>query len=662
MHVSNYRSDIDGIRAVAVLLVLMFHLGLGVPGGYIGVDVFFIISGYLLTGIIKREIEQGEFTFVRFYERRARRILPALLAVLLFSSVAAFLILLPSDLERYAKSMAAALFAVSNFWFWSQGGYFGGDSEMAPLLHTWSLGVEEQFYFLLPIALLLLFRWVPAQRWVGRLVLLACVGTFAASAWFVPTRTLEVFYFTPFRTWELLLGSLLSIYSLPAITSNVHRQLLAAIGLLLIVVPAFAYSSQTVFPGPAAALPCIGTALLIWMGTSGESAATGLLKSRVLVFLGLISYSLYLWHWPLLAFARNIEGGGLILEVRLGIGLASLVLAYLSWRFIETPFRSKIRFSARQALLFSISTAMLLGSMAVTVLLSHGLQDRFTPEVAALDRARTRDSQRAECTDQRDRLDDNTVCHIGAASDATVLVWGDSYAHAMLPAFDVAFQHMGVAASFAAHSGCPPLPAARVSFKGQENWRCHEFNDKVVDFLRTHPKLNQVVLAAAWNIYTNETAGFQLRVSGAGNSAASLKQGIEVLMQQLQSNAAVHNFIVVDQIPTYDESVPYKMLLSKLKGKPFSPMRREDWNERTGVTRGIFEDLANPSARIAFIESSEWFCGTGTCRYASDQGQPYYWDGGHINAQGVQLITPLLERALRKLIGNSKVSRSAPSE
>lgn len=644
MALSNYRPDIDGLRAVAVLLVLMFHLGLGIPGGYIGVDVFFVISGYLITGIIKREIEQGEFTFVGFYARRARRILPALLVVLLFSSVAALIILLPSDLERYAKSVVAALLSLSNFWFWSQGGYFGSASEMAPLLHTWSLAVEEQFYILLPITLLLLYRWAP--RWVGRLLLLACVGTFAASAWFVSTRTPEVFYFSPFRAWELLLGSLLALYRLPVVTSKLYRQWIAALGLLLVIVPAFMYTSQTVFPGPAAALPCIGAALLIWIGTSGESTITQLLKSRALVFVGLISYSLYLWHWPLLVFAKHVVGENLGLDVRLGIGLASLVLATLSWRLIETPFRSSVRTPPRQAWAFSGATVALLGGMVVTVMLSHGLQTRFTPEVAALDRARTREVVRGECIDLRVPLETNTVCRIGATGAPTVLVWGDSYAHAMLPAFDAAFKRMGVAAWFAAESGCPPLPAARVSFQGRDNWRCREFNDKVVNFVGTQSRLNQVVLAAAWDSYANEASGYQLRVSGVGDSATSLKQGIELLSQQLQTNNASHSLIVVGQVPTYGWSVPHKMLLRQMKGEPIASLKHVDWREKSAVSRGLFEQLAS-SQHITFIESADWFCATGICRYATDQGLPLYWDGGHINAEGARFITPMLEAALR---------------
>ena len=642
-----YRPDIDGLRAIAVLLVLMFHLGLGVPGGYIGVDVFFVISGFLITGIIKREVEKGEFTFAGFYARRARRILPALLAVLSFSSVAALFILLPSDLVLYAKSMLAALLSVSNFWFWSQGGYFGATSEMVPLLHTWSLAVEEQFYILLPIALLLLYRWTPGR--VGRFLLAGCIGTFAASAWFASTRTPEVFYFSPFRAWELLLGSLLALYHLPVVAHNFHRQLLAALGLLLVVAPAFVYSAETVFPGPAAAPPCIGAALLIWIGTSGESAVTNLLKNKALVFVGLISYSLYLWHWPLLVFVKYLVGENVGLEGRLSIGFASLVLATLSWRFVETPFRSGARITTRQRLLFSSAALALLCSMVVAVLISHGLQGRYNPQVVALDLARKREVVRSECIDLRVPLNTNTGCRIGAPSNPTILVWGDSYSHAMLPAFDDAFKRMRVAAWIVAASGCPPLPAVRVSFQGRDNWRCREFNAEVGNFISAQSGLNHVVVAAAWDDYVKESSGYKLRVSSVNDSATSLKQGIEELAQQLKASGATRNLIVVGQVPNYEWSVPYKMLLGELKGDSITPLKREDWLEKSALSRDVFERLSN-SQIISFISSAEWFCNTGICRYSSEKGQPLYWDGGHINADGNRFISPMLERAFAPLI------------
>ena len=609
----------------------------------IGVDVFFVISGYLITSIIKREIERGEFTFMGFYARRARRILPALLVVLLFSSIVGLFVLLPSDLERYAKSVIAALLSVSNFWFWSQGGYFGAASEMAPLLHTWSLAVEEQFYILLPIALLLLYRWAP--RRVGMFTLVACLGTFAASAWFVSKRTPEVFFFSPFRAWELLLGSLLALHQLPVIVGNLRRQWIAGIGLLLIVVPAFVYSSETVFPGPAAALPSIGAALLIWTGASGETVTSNILKTNVLVFFGLISYSLYLWHWPLLVFARHALGEHLGLGVRLGIGFASVVLAAFSLRFIETPFRSRVIRSKQQILVFSVATTVLLGCIVAIVAISHGLPSRYPPEVVVLDRARLREIVRGECIDIRVPLNLGSVCHIGAKGEPIVLVWGDSYAHSMLPAFDKAFRNMGVAALFVAESGCPPLPEARISFKGRDNWRCREFNAKVSRFVKTQTGLSKIVLAAAWDAYLIDASGYKLSGSGKLDSASILKQGTETLASQLQADGITREIIVVGQVPAYDWSVPHKMLLSRLKGEPIVPLRHEEWREKSAISRGIFEQL-EISREITFINSAEWFCSSGTCRYSNEAGNPLYWDGGHINIDGIIFIMPMLERAL----------------
>lgn len=650
MTLKTYRPDIDGLRAIAVLLVLMFHLELGVPGGYIGVDVFFVISGFLITGIIKRQIEQGEFTLYKFYVRRARRILPALLSVLLFSSVAALFMLLPSDLERYAKSMLATLLSVSNFWFWSQDGYFGASSALAPLLHTWSLAVEEQFYFFLPISLLLLYRWMP--RWVGRFLLIGCIGTFAASAWFASTRTPEVFYFSPFRSWEMLMGSLLALYQLPRVAYNSHRQLIAVVGLLLVVVPAFVYNAKTVFPGLAAAPPCIGAALLIWIGTTGESAVINLLKSKALVFIGLISYSLYLWHWPLLVFVKHFKGESVGLEGRLGIGVASLILATLSWRFIETPFRSNPRTTTRQGLVFSSALMALLCSTVIAVLISNGLQGRYSSQVVALDLARAPKLVRSECIDLRVPLNANTLCRIGSQDNPTVIVLGDSYAHAMLPAFDNAFKRMGVAAWFAAESGCPPLPATHVSFQGRDNWRCREFNLKVGNFINEQSGLNQIVVSAAWDAYVNESSGYKLRASSANDSVTSLKQGIEQLAKQTKATNLTRNLIVIGQVPTYEWSVPYKMLLHELKAESIAPLKREDWLTKSAVSRGVFEVLSK-SQIITFISVAQWFCNTGTCHYASEKGQPLYWDGGHINAEGALFITPMLEKAFLPLFRNS---------
>lgn len=650
MTVAAYRADIDGLRAVAVLLVVMFHLGLGVPGGYIGVDVFFVISGFLITGILKREIEQDEFTFSGFYARRARRIMPALLAVMLLSSMAALFILLPTDLERYAKSMAATLLSVSNFWFWSQGGYFGAASELAPMLHTWSLAVEEQFYILLPIALLFLYRRTP--RLVGWILSVGCIGTFAASAWFVSTRTPEVFYFSPFRAWELLLGSLLAFYRMPVVAKNLYRQLITVAALLLIAAPAFTYSALTVFPGPTAALPCIGAALLIWIGSSGDSVIGSLLKSRAMVFIGLISYSLYLWHWPLLVLAKHFVGESIELEMRLGIAFVAFLLAILSWRFVETPFRSKTQTSDKQAWIYAGLSMALLSGMAAAVLLSHGWQGRFSPRVVALDRASVREVVRTECIDLRVPLDTNTACHIGAHGNATVLVWGDSYAHAMLPAFDTAFKRLGIAAWFVAESGCPPMPAARVSYKGRYNWRCRDSNDKVVNFIGAQLGLRQVVLAAAWDSYGNESSGYKVSVGSEMNNAMSLKQGIETLSLQLQSTRAL-SLIVVGQVPTFDWSVPQKMLRAEIKSETVQPMTRTAWLEKSSTSREVFQQLINSKA-ISFVDSAEWFCTTGNCQYANAEGQPLYWDQGHINAEGARFVMPMLEGSIHSLIGDAK--------
>jgi peptidoglycan/LPS O-acetylase OafA/YrhL len=381
---TGYRADIDGLRAVAVLLVLFDHLHIRCEGGYIGVDVFFVISGYLISSVILGELEAGRFSILGFYERRIRRILPALLAMLLVTTVLAYRDLTPSDLVSYARSLLAALLSVSNMFFWRQAGYFDAPSAAKPLLHTWSLGVEEQFYILFPLFLVVVRRWIP--RWLKASVIVISILSFLLACVWVGRNPTTAFYLAPLRAWELLLGTIVSQRYLPAIRGHAMRNLASLVGILLILIPALRYSDATPFPGLAALPPCLGAALLIAAGEHGESLVGSVLSWRPVAFIGLISYSLYLWHWPILVFQNT---NAMLLDrpghndrlAKVVVLLVSLALATLSWRFVETPFR-RGRFRPGRRTLFSVSAAAVAAMLLVgfALIAANGIPSRFSPQ------------------------------------------------------------------------------------------------------------------------------------------------------------------------------------------------------------------------------------------------------------------------------------------
>lgn len=294
-----YRRDIDGLRAIAVLAVVLFHFGVpGVTGGFVGVDVFFVISGFLITSIIWREREAGRFSFVDFWARRARRILPALLVMMFTSLVAGWFLMAPKDYSELGRSIHNQVVFISNLFFMRQDGYFDTASDMKPMLHTWSLSVEEQFYIAFPLLLALLSSWL--KQWRSALFVLLLVS-FAASVWAVANEPDKAFFLLPMRAWELLAGSMLAVMPVRAgRASPLLAQAVSLFSLGLILVAVLGYDANTAFPGAAALLPVLGVVGLIWANGQHPTWVGRLLGSRVLVGIGLISYSWYLWHLSLI--------------------------------------------------------------------------------------------------------------------------------------------------------------------------------------------------------------------------------------------------------------------------------------------------------------------------------------------------------------------------
>lgn len=350
-----YRNEIDGLRAIAVLPVMFFHAGSSwFSGGFVGVDVFFVISGYLITSILFSEKAAGKFSLTRFYERRARRILPAMFVVILFCLPFAWLWMLPHQLKEFSQSLVGVSVFSSNILFWKQSGYFDASAELKPLLHTWSLAVEEQYYLLFPIILIALWRF--NKRWLNLLVFVGGILSLGWATWLVQKDASGAFYLLPTRAWELLIGAAIAMYVRSDGNKEVSytlRQVASVVGLAMIVFSIFFYDRQTPFPSLYALVPTLGAAMIIKFADDKTSVGR-LLAFRGLTAVGLVSYSLYLWHQPILAFFKiktglmELSGWMVFLYV-----LLTFSMAYLSYLVVEKPFRSK-EFISRQGV-FSLA-------------------------------------------------------------------------------------------------------------------------------------------------------------------------------------------------------------------------------------------------------------------------------------------------------------------
>lgn len=462
---AKYRPDIDGLRALAVLPVILFHAKIpGFSGGYVGVDIFFVISGYLITSILLRDLENQRFSIATFYERRIRRIFPALFAVLLFSTLIAAALFAPSDFAAFGKGLISVTAFVSNFVLLrgpEAAGYFDRAADWKPFLHAWSLAIEEQFYLFFPIALFMAFRWF-RHRLVAALVG-ASLLSFAANILLTKYRPAMAFYMLPPRAWELLLGSLLAARAIPHVTRRSWREAAGILGLVMIVGSVAAFSNDTVFPGFAALLPCLGATLVIYSGESGDCFSKRVLSSGILVLFGVISYSLYLWHWPLIVFGRFFVSAELDGPQTAVVLALSFVFAMLSFVFVESPFRSK-RFTRHQMFQFAAVAMTITVAAGVSIQLTEGVPGRFdaaTRQLVLRNFERQSDYQDV-CTNYKvnvQRWADVNVCSMGPEASHKIFFWGDSHVQQLYPAVNELYKHGDLASlsvRFAVANGCPP--------------------------------------------------------------------------------------------------------------------------------------------------------------------------------------------------------------
>ena len=561
-----YRGDIDGLRAIAVLLVIGFHFfPRYVPGGFIGVDVFFVISGFLITRLIVVGLEAGSFTLMDFYARRIKRIFPALAVVLAASLVAGWLLLFPLDYRDLGKHAAAAAVFIANFTFLHEAGYFDTSSELKPLLHLWSLGVEEQFYIVWPVLMLLAWRWrySPFVLAVGLLAI-----SFVLNIWLTSSEPLAAFYLPVTRFWELMLGGILAIVSLVADDrggpSAPIRDGLSLLGLALLAAAVWLISRERSFPGWWAALPILGTALLIFAGP-GALLNRLVLNHRPLVYVGLISYPLYLWHWPILAFARHVQFKEPTNLVKIAYIAAAFALAHLTYRYVEKP----IRFgppAPRKPIMLAAAVAAI-GCIGLVAYFADGFPRRYSSDAQNLFKDFRRDAEAVHGMDLCARQDTATFTVTAECPPAggrrLIVVWGDSHAaHLLRGLAELEKGKDSIQIVSFSRGGCPPI----LSFESALVPDCASVNETVMQRM-WQMKPETVIMAARWDWY--------------GDSGKLDDESIAWTIARLQS-MGVRRIVGVNQFPLWDAPVPkilaryHRTLRASFAQPPDAPLRDKE--------------------------------------------------------------------------------------
>jgi len=650
-----HRREIDGLRAIAVIPVILFHAGFATfSGGFVGVDVFFVISGFLITTIILAEKQAGTFSLMAFYERRARRILPALFVVMLVCLPFAWAWLMPRDMKGFSQSLVAVSGFASNILFWKTSNYFDSSTELAPLLHTWSLAVEEQYYLFFPVFLILAWRF--GRRWMVSLLAVLALMSLMLAEWGSVADPASTFYLLPTRGWELLIGAFVAFYFASRQQSAMNpsvQQAGSLAGLLLIVYAVLAFDHHTPFPSLYTLVPTLGTALIILFATPGNWVGR-LLSAKWLVGIGLISYSAYLWHQPLFAFARHRsfeEPGRLLFGILM---LTTLLLAALSWKYVEAPFRSRQRFSRQQVFGLGAAGSALFVAIGLAGHLSQGFEHRFDREVARIGAPASGGDP--QC------LGANTPsgCLLGDLSSvASIAVVGDSHSYVLQKQLSAALSAMNKSARLFSDNWCPPLIDVGTAHPSK-NPGCRSFITGIHEGLAADTAISDVILVAEWANYTKgyrwNDAGMA-HYSDAASTELSAAENVRVFSRGFERTvqaltAAGKNVVVVKSVPEYEADLPKYlsklMAFRKTVDLGDKAIDQAAYLERNREVEAVFH-RKRWADRVSFVDPAQIFCRTGTCRYMDDAHHIFYVDGNHLSDRGARLLVDQIVKQVGRL-------------
>jgi peptidoglycan/LPS O-acetylase OafA/YrhL len=634
-----YRRDIDGLRAVAVLAVVLFHLG-ALPGGFTGVDVFFVISGYLIASQLYAEVAAGSlssFSILAFYERRARRILPALLATIVASSAAAALLFYPRELVAFATSAIASALFCANFHFQATGDYFAPSADTIPLLHLWSVGIEEQFYIVFPLLLVAVTAKLgrrTMRAYLGAALAIPLLVSLAVSQASVAIDPAAAFYRPESRAFELLIGCVLALPRVPKPTARWAN--LASLGGASCLAGVFALLDRaTPFPGVFALLPCLATAAIIWSGTATQPAVatrpvSRLLALRPLVLTGRISYSLYLVHWPVLVFGKRLFPDSPPTSFALGVALISLALAALSYQFVEQPFRrrgeGRLLVGGLGAAVASMAAVVVLGAWTVQQSGFAAPSDDPRARMLAYLHFDPRPLYRSrECFLDPDQdlagIDVKPCLPDGTGTPA--MLWGDSHAADLYPGLRVAFAGAGYSLGELTASACAPL----VGRDAPARPKCRLFNDQVLALLLTL-KPAMVILSAEWLPDPDTVALLNQTVTRLSDAGSKV--------------------IILGNSPLFKASVP-NLVADRMQSGDMDRTTTQDIEGHfEHATEAAMSQGFSGRAELRYISIFKTVCPNSRCPLLANDETPIYFDSSHLTGAGsllfAQMLTPQILR------------------